>query len=79
MVNNPKEREMERPRHYQWKLTRSITERFDYCSKDIRQISEQKDYVLQNWGACVDTIFWKKQVKMGKEKQPMKSRVQSAD
>jgi hypothetical protein len=34
--------------------------RFHYYSKDIKQISEQKDHLLQNWGACVDVIFWKK-------------------
>jgi hypothetical protein len=47
--------------------------------KDIKQISEQKDYLLRNWGVCVDTIFWENRSKEDKEKQPMKNRVQSAD
>jgi hypothetical protein len=34
--------------------------RFDYYSKDIKQISEQKDHLLQNWGGCVDTVFFVK-------------------
>jgi hypothetical protein len=42
---------------YQWKLIRSIMRRFDYHSKDIKQISEQNDHLLRNWGACVDTVF----------------------
>jgi hypothetical protein len=33
--------------------------RFDYYSKDIKQILEQKDHLLRNSRACVDTIFWK--------------------
>jgi hypothetical protein len=53
--------------------------RFDYYSKDIKEISEQKDYLLLNWGACVDIVFLEKRVKRDKEKQPMKSRVRSAD
>jgi hypothetical protein len=39
--------------------------RFGYYSKDIKQISEKKGYLLQNWGACVDKVFWKNMVKKG--------------
>jgi hypothetical protein len=31
---------------YQWILIRSITMRFDCYSEDVKQISEQKDYLL---------------------------------
>jgi hypothetical protein len=49
--------------------------RTGYYSEDIKKISEQKDHLFRNWGACVDTIFWKNRVKRGKEKQLMKNRV----
>jgi hypothetical protein len=42
-----------------------IMRRFNYYSKDIKQMFEQKYHLLQNWGACVDTIFWKKQGQEG--------------
>jgi hypothetical protein len=32
---------------------------------EFEEISEQKDYLLRNWGACVDTIFWKNRSKRG--------------
>jgi hypothetical protein len=31
--------------------------RFGYYSKDVKRILEQKDHLLRNWGACVDTVF----------------------
>jgi hypothetical protein len=48
MMNNPKERQMEKDEKYQWRLIRLITERFDYYLEDIKQISEQKDYLHIN-------------------------------
>jgi hypothetical protein len=37
--------------------------RFYYYSKDIKRILEQKDHLLGNLGACVDTIFWENRSK----------------
>jgi hypothetical protein len=41
--------------------------RFDYYPNNIKWILEKKDHLLLNWGACVDVIFWKKQVRRGKK------------
>ena len=35
------------------KLRELIAERYHYC-REFRSIN---DFILQNWGACVDTIF----------------------
>jgi hypothetical protein len=32
---------------------------FDYYSKDVKQIAERKDHLLQNWGHVLTSFFEK--------------------
>jgi hypothetical protein len=80
MVNNPEESQIERTRHYQWRLIMSITWRdLTIIQKISSKFRSKKIIYSETRGMCWHRFFWKKQVKRDKEKQSMKDRVQSAN
>jgi hypothetical protein len=78
MVNNPEGKQRERTRHVMEIDQVDHGEIWLFLERYQTNFGAKESFTLK-LGACVDTVFWTKQVKRDKVKQPMKSRVQSVD